>query len=868
MYTMYTKLCLVCLIVPYLHAVLSHPCSISEDQRTADCTYRHLTRVPLLSNLTEHLDLTGNNFTRLWNYSFDHLPLLRTLKLDSCNIDRMEGQVFGSLIYLESLSLSNNRINILHKRFGRLRFHNNPSLTNLDISFNTEAVLKQIESVYPHKVFASMTSLEQLTIDLLPNPVFKQGFRKMTNLTSLIFRDCTIMHLKNDTFRYFQNLTSLTSLEMSGCQVHIQPWFKVETAVLQYFSSLQILNLSRSMITFPVAMDILYGLTVTSNGKYSARKMKVLDLYNVNPLKLLWLYGVSYSVKVTKFMTRYLQQLCVEDFNIGKNGIVEIDVESVQEFRNINCLTRFVMRENNFILPFPKFLFIVVHFISHATNLQEFDYSYIAMQFSDVTNQSPGDLRSNENRYNGFSVMDTTHHLSVKEEDSRCMVPLASANLSVLRLSHLLFPFFFLCDVDVSMCPKLTHCDFSYTSISTMDFKVKGANLSYIDVSGIDFSTSGSRLLGSFIHVGHLAIRDANLDRAFSNNNYIFRNICHVEELDISSNHLNTLSDEALEGLESLRNINLALNFLEEFPHGIYKMTQLREIDLSYNKLSFFDKNTREWLDGRKEATGSNITVLLYGNPLACNCDTFDFVSWMMTTHNVRFDNSRNYNCTLKYGSTASIKHVYEHRDTYFADCNDHLFWLQFSISAISLLTLALVLAVIGHTFRWRILYFFYRNCKIKSGFEDTTSYSFDLFVAYTAADSPWIWQQLRPTMELQHSLHLCLHERNFEVGESISQNIVNCLQKSKKILFIISQDYINARWCDFELEMANMERVQRGGTNSIIVAIKGEIPVEDMPRPIRTIWQHVTCIIYPSDTTDRDALELFWCRLHHSVIS
>ncbi|OWF37037.1 hypothetical protein KP79_PYT02364 [Mizuhopecten yessoensis] len=64
------------------------------------------------------------------------------------------------------------------------------------------------------------------------------------------------------------------------------------------------------------------------------------------------------------------------------------------------------------------------------------------------------------------------------------------------------------------------------------------------------------------------------------------------------------------------------------------------------------------------------------------------------------------------------------------------------------------------------------------------------------------------------------------------------------------------------------MERVQRGCTNSIIVAIKGDIPADHMPRPIMNTWQHVTCIIFPLDETDRDAFELFWCRLRHSIVS
>ncbi|XP_060074946.1 toll-like receptor 4 [Ylistrum balloti] len=854
------------ILLAIIHFVCCRPCSISEDGKRANCSERHLTQIPVLSNQTEVLDLSGNNFTTLTNSSFKHLPQLETLNISRCHVHHLDGQVFASLGYLHHLSLSQNMINILHERFQHLRFHNNPFLKHLDLSFNTRATLKQIDSVYPDQVFASLSSVEDLILDLLPNPVFGEGFSNMTNVRSLIFQDCTIMHLKNETFKYFINLTKLTFLQMSNCQVHIEPWVKVEPAVLQYFHSLESLDLSRTMITFPVAMDMLYGLTMTKNQSYHVRHMKLLNIYNVNPLILLWMYDVSYAVKVTKSMTKYFRHLCIEDINIGKNGIVEFDVEALANLKHISCLRRFILRENNFLFAFPKYSIDIMKLFYHAVNLQEIDYSYMAIQFSNnVGNQFPNFAGNVNNQYLDPNAYHTEieRHLSLSEiEQEGCMIPISSKNLSHMRMSHLLFPFNFKCSIDVSKSPKLIYVDISYMTITDMDFKVKGASLSYLDVSGISFGYSGSRFLGSLLSVRKLVIRDADLDRAFSNGNYIFRNVNHIDEIDMSSNHLNTLPKEALEGLECLQKITLTQNFLSEFPRGLFEMTNLTHIDIRYNKLLSLDKPARDWLDDRP-----NITLLLDGNRFTCTCDTAEFVSWIMTKVKLHRKPS-NYKCMLKDGSVTNIKYVYDNRDTYFRNCNDHLFWLQFSISAISLLLLAIVISVVCYQYRWRILYYFYRNCKIKPGLEDITTYNFDLFVAYTAADSPWIWQQLRPKLELQHNIQLCLHERDFEVGESISQNIVNCLQKSKKILFVISAEYINARWCDFELEMANMERVQRGCTNSIIVAIKGEIPADGMPRLVRNIWQHVTCIIYPLDKTDMDAFELFWCRLHHSIIS
>ncbi|XP_021365126.1 toll-like receptor 3 [Mizuhopecten yessoensis] len=734
---MVLRFCVVNLAI--IHLVCCRPCSISDDGKTANCSNRHLTQIPKLSRHTEYLDLSGNNFTTLRNSSFEHLPQLKKLNLNRCHVDHIDEQVFAVLGNLQKLSISENRINILHQRFEHLRFHYNPLLTHLDLSYNTQVRLqKMVESVYPDKVFGSLINLQVLIMDLLPNPVFGEGFSNLTNIKSLIFRDCAILHLRNDTFKYFQNLTNLTSLEMSNCQVHIEPWVKVETAVLQYFYNLQNLDLSGTMITFPVAMDILYGLTVTTNSTHPVREMKLLNLYNVNPLRMLWIYDVTYTVKVTTTMTRYYNHLCIEDVNIGKNGITEMEVNSVTSFINSTCLKRFVLRENNFLLTFPKFLFVIVSSLTHAVNLQEFDYSFIAIQFPGAVGNQVSNIGSNENNKNLAHLIfhpQTTRHFWRKrrgKEEARCEIPITSKHLSHVRSSHLLFPFSVQCDFDVSQSPMLTYIDMSYMAIADMDFSFLGANLSYFDVSGLDFGTSGSRLLGNLVSVQTLVIRDANLDRAFSNGNYIFRNVNRIDELDMSSNHLNSLPNETLKGLETFHKIKLAWNFLKEFPPGLYQMTNLSYIDLRYNQLLFLDKITTDWLDERADMSKSGITVLLDGNRFACTCDSADFVSWIMVT-NVTLHQRKpaNYNCTLKDGTYSNMKYIYDNRDDFFSNCDDHLFWLEFSISAISLVVLALVCATIGHTFRWRLLYFFYRKCKITPGLEDTTSYSL-IFLLHT----------------------------------------------------------------------------------------------------------------------------------------
>ena len=49
----------------------------------------------------------------------------------------------------------------------------------------------------------------------------------------------------------------------------------------------------------------------------------------------------------------------------------------------------------------------------------------------------------------------------------------------------------------------------------------------------------------------------------------------------------------------------------------------------------------------------------------------------------------------------------------------------------------------------------------------------------------------------------LCLHERDFAIGRSITDNIVDFMAKSEQCLIILSKSYLQSEWCNFEAKVA-----------------------------------------------------------------
>ncbi len=79
--------------------------------------------------------------------------------------------------------------------------------------------------------------------------------------------------------------------------------------------------------------------------------------------------------------------------------------------------------------------------------------------------------------------------------------------------------------------------------------------------------------------------------------------------------------------------------------------------------------------------------------------------------------------------------------------------------------------------------------------------FDYDAFISYAASDHDWVQEHLVPNME--PNFRLCIHERDFVLGRSIVDNIVECLEKSRTTLLVLSEAYVKSEWCRFEVQVA-----------------------------------------------------------------
>ncbi|XP_022267535.1 uncharacterized protein [Canis lupus baileyi] len=79
----------------------------------------------------------------------------------------------------------------------------------------------------------------------------------------------------------------------------------------------------------------------------------------------------------------------------------------------------------------------------------------------------------------------------------------------------------------------------------------------------------------------------------------------------------------------------------------------------------------------------------------------------------------------------------------------------------------------------------------------------FHVFVSYSSRDAAWTHTLIGRLEADLPGLRVCLHERDFVPGRNILENMAECIQQSQKVLLLLSQDFVQSRWCLLEADLS-----------------------------------------------------------------
>jgi hypothetical protein len=64
------------------------------------------------------------------------------------------------------------------------------------------------------------------------------------------------------------------------------------------------------------------------------------------------------------------------------------------------------------------------------------------------------------------------------------------------------------------------------------------------------------------------------------------------------------------------------------------------------------------------------------------------------------------------------------------------------------------------------------------------------------------------------------VHERDFKVGVSVTDNIVDCIDRSRKFAMVVSRGFVKSKWCRFETHLAHHRMLDSLDNNNNLVWI------------------------------------------------
>ncbi|OXB67942.1 hypothetical protein ASZ78_005610 [Callipepla squamata] len=332
----------------------------------------------------------------------------------------------------------------------------------------------------------------------------------------------------------------------------------------------------------------------------------------------------------------------------------------------------------------------------------------------------------------------------------------------------------------------------------------------------------------------------------------------NINKLDLQNNQIGSVPRGVAE-LKSLQELNLASNRLADLP-GCQGFTGLEILNIERNLI----------LTPSADFFGSCLSVkeLQAGqNPFKCSCELQDFLRLERQSGGKLAGWPEEYVC--KYPEDLSGTQLNDFHLSELA-CNTTLLL----VTAL-LLTLVLVAVVaflcICLDVPWYVRMLWQWTQTKRRAWHDRpeereTVLQFHAFISYSERDALWVKNELIPSLEKgEGSIRLCRHERNFIPGKSIVENIINCIEKSYKSIFVLSPNFVQSEWCHYELYFAH-HKLFSENSNSLILILLEPIPPYVIParyHKLKALMAKRTYLEWPKERSKR---ALFWANLRAAI--
>lgn len=149
---------------------------------------------------------------------------------------------------------------------------------------------------------------------------------------------------------------------------------------------------------------------------------------------------------------------------------------------------------------------------------------------------------------------------------------------------------------------------------------------------------------------------------------------------------------------------------------------------------------------------------------------------------------------------------------------------------------------------------------------EDLVGVEFHAFVSYSQHNADWMHDFLLPNLQgPAGGLRICHHEKDFVPGKTIIENIISCVEKSRRSVFVLSAHFVKSEWCHYELYFASHQRLARGSDGIVLVLLE-PLPQYMIPSKYYQLKSMMSRHTYLEWPQDRAKHRLFWANLRAAL--
>ena len=766
----------------------------------SDCSSAGLTSIPEnIPKITTRLLLHGNTFHVIRNSSFTTLSNLVWLDISNCSVYQIEMIAFQNLSNLGVLLLNNNHLSEKNGSYSDDLFCPlRKQLKLLDIRGNLIDLPSNYRT-YPVEALSCLESLEILRLDCISDASLPHGFSKMSSLRELDFSQGTpALNIPDDMF----NSVSQLKIEIINfTDVNIA---NIHGTVFSVLKSLKVLDLTNNPALQNKTVDIASALKET----------QIEELY-LNSTCL----GVTGS---TDQLMRSLNGTNLRILSLDWNEIFMIDAVFSHNVPMLEILT---IRHNGLYEHFDLFVDIF-----KLKNLRLLDVSYQQTNSPSLCQNQNGESKLQQRvpkllKYRNGSRQSVKKKKKLCLEHEACPVQFPKS-LESLAASNNGVHFTQLPELVFMNNGTLKYLDVSNNGIQSILRPEYCAPHVYSTLEHLDISNCGIQCINKTLATScTYSLKSLNISR---NKLGLLKGECNKDprrdfltfikpvntllSLDISSNYIDFLYNDSFYGLDNIRHLILSNNKLSSWVPDLSHLSHLELLDLSNNNLATLSVSTQLTLSRlekqQQNRTTMHISLNLEGNPIACSCTNLHLLTWLLNTK-ITLLNIEHYSCVYHDGRTiafsTNLRKIVTDLET---ACVDNL-WIilgcTFLFVYFTIVAITTVLYRNRHYLHYLVLRMRMRRERLEAFMGREKDYRYEAFLSCTREGAKWAKRHFLPRLEnAETGMKFCIAQRDFIVGKTIMDNILDCINKSRKTILLIDQTFLDSGWCNEELLMSH----------------------------------------------------------------